>query len=125
MAVWLTSAILFAQKVSKLAKVLTILGQIASCVIHALYSLKYMPQLCLMRLRPILNHYVAHTTIVGGASEKAKDEDIKSIGRMTVGGHPLTICFAIIGRHLTILVDKPEEVIDVDVVGFTEALQLK
>jgi hypothetical protein len=51
---------------------------------------------------------------VRSSSEEAEDESIKLVGRLPIGGHALSICLAIFGHRLTVLVDKPEEEVDKD-----------
>ncbi len=53
-------------------------------------------------------------------SEEAEDEDIKPVGGVPIGGHALPVRLAILGRRLTVLVDKPEEEVDEDDIGLAE-----
>jgi hypothetical protein len=57
---------------------------------------------------------------VHSSGEEAKDEGIKPIGRVPIGGHALPVCLAILGHCLTILVDKPEEEVNKDNIKLAE-----
>ncbi len=70
-------------------------------------------------------HFAAGAACEGSASEEAEDERVETFGGVPIGGHMLSICFAILGRRCTVLFDKPEEKVDKNDVGLAEAALLK
>jgi hypothetical protein len=62
---------------------------------------------------------------IRSSGEEAEDEGIKPVGGGPIGGHPLPVCLAILGRCLTVLVDKPEKEVDEDDIRFAEVPQLE
>ncbi len=66
-------------------------------------------------------HPVARAAGVRSTGEEAEDEGIEPVSGVPIGGHALPVCLAILGRHLTILVDEPEEEVDEDDIGLVEA----
>ncbi len=56
-----------------------------------------------------LAHWVSHRAHIRWANEEACCKELKAIGGMPFGGHPLPICFAIFGRGFAILLDEPLE----------------
>ncbi len=54
-------------------------------------------------------HPEARAAGVRSSGEEAEDEGIEPIGGVSIGGHALPICLAILGCRLTVLVDEPEE----------------
>jgi hypothetical protein len=66
-------------------------------------------------------HPAARAAKVLSTGEEAKDEGIKSIGGVPISGHALPVRLTILGHHLTVLIDKPEEEVDKDNIGLAEA----
>jgi hypothetical protein len=62
-------------------------------------------------------HPEAHAAGVLSSGEEAKDEGIESVGGVPIGGHALPVRLVILGRCLTVLVDKPEEEVNEDKLG--------
>jgi hypothetical protein len=56
------------------------------------------------------------------AGEEAKAECVETVGGMPVGRYALTVCFAIIHRSLSVVVDKPYKHINKNNVWFAKAL---
>jgi hypothetical protein len=54
-------------------------------------------------------HPEARAPGMRSSGEEAEDEGIKPVGGVPIGSHALPVCLAILGRRLTILIDKPEE----------------
>jgi hypothetical protein len=65
-------------------------------------------------------HPLARAAGVRSTGEEAEDEGIKPISTAPIGSHALPVRLAILGRHLTVLVDKPEEEVDKDDIGLAE-----
>ncbi len=70
-------------------------------------------------------HFEAGAACEGSASEEAEDERVETFGGVPIGGHTLSVCFAILGRRRTVLFYKPEEKVDKNNVGLTEGALLK
>ncbi len=66
-------------------------------------------------------HPVARAAGVRSTREEAEEEGIKPVSGVPVSGHALPVCLAILGHRLTVLVDKPEEEVNKDNIGLTEA----
>jgi hypothetical protein len=126
MVVWFTRVILVAQNILNVSTVLTMWGQMASQAIQALYSLPYILQ-CLMMRRPMLRMstlFIQRPALLAYAAPVKRRRMRVSNQLAGCGGHALPVCLAILGRCLTVLVDKPEEEVDKDNIGLTEALLL-
>ncbi len=67
-------------------------------------------------------HRVASAAGVARSGEEAMDEGVKAISGMPIGSHTVTIPPAIFGGCLAIVLDKPEEEINEDNVGFAETM---
>jgi hypothetical protein len=70
-------------------------------------------------------HLAVGTAGIGGAGEKAKDEGIKPVGRVPVGGHALVVCLTVLGCRFAILFHKPEEEVHKKNVRLVEAALLE
>jgi hypothetical protein len=70
-------------------------------------------------------HLAAGTAGVGGAGEKAKDEGIKPVSGVPVGGHALAVCLAVLGCCFAILFHESEEEVHKNNVWLAEAALLE
>jgi hypothetical protein len=66
-------------------------------------------------------HLESRTASVRSSGEEAENEGIKPVGGVPIGSNVLPVCLVILGRCLTRLVDKPEEEVNKDNIGFAEA----
>ncbi len=66
-------------------------------------------------------HPVALAAGIRSFNEEVEDEGIEPIGGVPIGGHALPVGLAILGRHLTVLVDKPGEEVDKDNIRLSKA----
>jgi hypothetical protein len=65
-------------------------------------------------------HLKACSAGVCSSGNEVEDEGIKPIDGVPINGHALPVCLVIIGRRLTILVDKLEEEVDKDNIRLAE-----
>ncbi len=70
------------------------------------------------------NVAVGHREVVSSykccAGEEVKDKCVKTVGRIPVGRHALMVCFGILCRSLSIVVNKPHEHINKNNVWFAK-----
>ena len=66
-------------------------------------------------------HRVAGCARVGRANEEARCEGLETVGGMPVGGHSLSILFAIFGRRFAIFLGEPVEHVEEDGVRLLHA----
>ncbi len=53
-------------------------------------------------------HLESRAAGLHSSGDKTKDEGIKPVSGVPIGGHALPVCLAILGHCLIVLVDKPE-----------------
>ncbi len=96
--------------------------------IQALYSLPYTPQLddAEANVNNVnVIHPEARAAGIRSSGEEAEDEGIEPVGGVPISGHALPVCLAILGHHLTVLVDEPEEEVNKDNIRFAKTLLLE
>ncbi len=59
-------------------------------------------------------HPEARASGIRSSGEEVEDEGIEPVCGVPIGGHALPVSLTILGRRLTILVDKPEEEVNKD-----------
>jgi hypothetical protein len=68
----------------------------------------------------VVGHHEVGASCKCRAGEEAEDKCVETVGKMPVGCHALMVCFAILRRSLTIVVDKPHDHADKNDVWFAK-----